>query len=56
MDDGASPKINNAEKNKWFSEFWKKLSRKNPERVTEGLFPWCRKGIRKVCFRQAKRK
>ncbi len=35
MDDGASPKINNAEKNKWFSEFWKKLSRKNPERVTE---------------------
>lgn len=35
MDDGASPKINNAEKNKWFGEFWKKLSRKNPERVTE---------------------
>jgi len=35
MDDGASPKLTNAEKNNWFGEFWKKLNRKSQERVTE---------------------
>ena len=35
MDDGASPKSNDAEKNNWFSDFLKKLSRKNADKVTE---------------------
>lgn len=35
MDDGASPKSADAEKNNWFSDFIKKLSRKNAGRVTE---------------------
>lgn len=35
MDDGASPKLNDAEKNNWFSDFIKKLSRRNADKVTE---------------------
>lgn len=35
MDDGASPKLNNAEKNNWFTDFLRKLNRKNAEQVTE---------------------
>lgn len=35
MDDGASPKLNDAEKNNWFSDFIRKLSRKNADKVTE---------------------
>ena len=35
MDDGASPKLTYAEKNNWFSDFLKKLNRKNADKVTE---------------------
>lgn len=35
MDDGASPKLNYAEKNNWFSDFLKKLNRKNADKITE---------------------
>ena len=35
MDDGASPKLSYAEKNNWFSDFLKKLNRKNAEKITE---------------------
>lgn len=35
MDDGASPKLNNAERNNWFADFLKKLNRRNQEKVTE---------------------
>lgn len=39
MDDGASPKLNNAEKNfernNWFADFLRKLNRRNSEQVTE---------------------
>lgn len=35
MDDGASPKLNYAERNNWFSDFLKKLNRKNPDKITE---------------------
>lgn len=35
MDDGASPKRSGEEKNNWFGEFFKKLNRRNQERVTE---------------------
>ncbi len=35
MDDGASPKLNNAERNNWFADFLKKLNRRNQETVTE---------------------
>lgn len=35
MDDGASPKLNTAERNNWFADFLRKLNRKNQEQVTE---------------------
>ena len=35
MDDGASPKVSYAEKNNWFSDFLKKLNRKNADKITE---------------------
>lgn len=35
MDDGASPKLNYAEKNNWFSDLLKKLNRKGADKVTE---------------------
>lgn len=35
MDDGASPKLNYAEKNNWFSDFLKKLNRRNADKITE---------------------
>ncbi len=35
MDDGASPKLSYAEKNNWFSDFLKKLNRKNADKITE---------------------
>lgn len=35
MDDGASPKLNYSEKNNWFSDFLKKLNRRNAEKITE---------------------
>lgn len=35
MDDGASPKLNYSEKNNWFSDFLKKLNRRNADKVTE---------------------
>ena len=35
MDDGASPKLHYAERNSWFGDFLKKLSRRNSDRITE---------------------
>lgn len=35
MDDGASPKLHYAEKNNWFSDFLKKLNRRNSDKITE---------------------
>ena len=35
MDDGASPKSTYVEKNNWFSDFLKKLNRKNADKITE---------------------
>ncbi len=35
MDDGASPKLHYAERNNWFSDFLKKLNRRNPDKITE---------------------
>ncbi len=35
MADGASPKVSYAEKNNWFSDFLKKLNRKNADKITE---------------------
>ncbi len=35
MDDGASPKLSYAEKNNWFSDFLRKLNRKNADKITE---------------------
>lgn len=35
MDDGASPKSTYVEKNNWFSDFFKKLNRKNADKITE---------------------
>lgn len=35
MDDGASPKLNYAERNNWFSDFLKKLNRRNTDKITE---------------------
>ena len=35
MDDGASPKLNYAERNSWFGDFLKKLKRRNADKITE---------------------
>lgn len=35
MDDGASPKLHYAERNNWFSDFLKKLNRRNSDKITE---------------------
>ena len=35
MDDGASPKSTYVEKNNWFSDFLKKMNRKNSDKITE---------------------
>ena len=35
MDDGASPKLNYAERNSWFGDFLKKLNRRNADKITE---------------------